>query len=211
MNTEQQELIKKRQDSKMSSGELRVANFLLNRSIGFEREFFFDELKNPKTGNLLFFDFFIPEKRVCIEVDGIHHFKAVNGKEELQFQKYKDRLKNKFCNKNGMTLIRLSYKKNGKICLKKLEEFFKSRWDLVVVDKAVPIVSITPKKKKKSRKFKGKKFTKNDKYRAVRVEWDEEKGFVSPVISKVDDRIEKLRAERRALYPDDIKQKLGFI
>lgn len=208
MNTEQNRFIKERQDSKMSSGEKRVSSYLKEKGIIFHREYFFDELINPSTGNLLFFDFYLPEKNICIEVDGIHHFKPVDGRGELEYQKYKDGLKNKFCKNNSITIIRLQYKKNGKVDLDKLKDFFDGRWERTVVNKkeVKPQVKNHPKGKKRRQKI----FRKNDKFKKVVVVWDEEKGFVSPVIIKTDERVEKLRAERRSQYPDDIKLKLGI-
>lgn len=208
MTDEQKEFIKERKDSKMSSGEKRVSNFLKERNIIFEREFFFEELINPNTGNLLFFDFYLSKENICIEVDGAHHFKAIDGKAELQYQKYKDGLKNKFCQQNKITIIRLRYKKNGRVDISKLKDWIDGRWErtVVVTKKIVPIEKPKQNRQlvKQKRARKSFKFRKNDKYKKVVVVWDEEKGFTSPVISEVDERI-RLRAERRMLYANDFK------
>lgn len=103
------ELIVKRKDSEMSSGERFIYNYLESRNIKFEREFYCNELFNKETGNLLFIDFFLPDYNVAIEIDGIQHFKPVNGRGELLSQKIRDRIKNGFCKKNGVKLIRLRY------------------------------------------------------------------------------------------------------
>lgn len=63
----------------------------------------------------LFFDFFIPEINCCIEYDGIKHFKPIDrfgGIEEFEKVKIKDKIKDEYCRKNNIHLIRINYLDN---------------------------------------------------------------------------------------------------
>jgi very-short-patch-repair endonuclease len=120
MNNKQRELIEKRLSSEMSSGERTVYKFLESKSINFEREFFFEEFVNKSTGYHLFFDFYLIDLNIAIEVDGAHHFKAIKGQSALIYQKQRDNIKNKYCKRNGIALIRVRYS-DGKIRIGKLE------------------------------------------------------------------------------------------
>lgn len=67
------------------------------------------ECKNPTTGKSLFFDFLIPEEspKVLIEIDGIQHFMQVYSG-NLETNKSRDIIKNKYAKDNGLLLIRVS-------------------------------------------------------------------------------------------------------
>jgi len=58
---------------------------------------------------MLPFDFYIPELNVCVEYDGIHHFKPVHGVSTYEKTKNNDAIKTDFCMKNGIKLIRIPY------------------------------------------------------------------------------------------------------
>ena len=60
-----------------SKGEFKICKFLQRLDIEFEREKTFSECRSLK-GNLLRFDFFIPEYNLLIEFNGLHHYKPVN-------------------------------------------------------------------------------------------------------------------------------------
>jgi hypothetical protein len=58
------------------------------------------------------FDFYIPSKNVLIEYDGRQHYEAIEyfgGEEELNWIKYKDAIKTKYCLDNNIPLLRLPY------------------------------------------------------------------------------------------------------
>jgi very-short-patch-repair endonuclease len=55
------------------------------------------------------FDFYIPNFNVCIEYDGAHHFKAVFSQESFENRKKLDKIKNQYCEENGIKLIRIPY------------------------------------------------------------------------------------------------------
>ena len=58
----------------MSKGEDKIIQILQREKINFEREKSFKDLKN----GLFKFDFYIPDKEICIEFDGAKHFKKVD-------------------------------------------------------------------------------------------------------------------------------------
>lgn len=102
-------IIKERKKSEMSSGELKIAEVLKNNGVVFIREYFKAHLYNLKTQHLLFFDFFLPDYNAVIEFDGPHHHKPVYGEEALISQKYKDKRKNRYCEKRNMPILRIPY------------------------------------------------------------------------------------------------------
>jgi very-short-patch-repair endonuclease len=104
-----------------SKGEYEIAKWLERNNIIFIKEKKFDDCKNIRK---LPFDFYIPSHNICIEYDGIQHYEAIDffgGVKALQQNKYKDNLKNNFCENNNIYLIRIKY--NDNITLK-LNEIF---------------------------------------------------------------------------------------
>ena len=58
------------------------------------------------------FDFYLPKLNICIEYDGIHHFKPIErfgGVLELSKVKVRDSIKDKYCFDKNIELIRISY------------------------------------------------------------------------------------------------------
>lgn len=94
---------------KISKGELKLANILRKYKIEFETQKSFDGCKFKHS---LKFDFYIPKLNLCIEYDGIQHFKPVDifGQEEYELTKERDKIKNEFCKNNSINLLRISYK-----------------------------------------------------------------------------------------------------
>lgn len=100
-----------------SSGELEIQNYLEKYNYKYEREYTFDDLIYK---NKLRFDFaiFDEKKLIClIEFDGIQHFKPKNfgsvslkeAVEQLNLTKLRDKIKNDYCKKNKINLIRIHY------------------------------------------------------------------------------------------------------
>ena len=61
------------------------------------------------------FDFFISELNTIIEYDGIQHFQSVDffgGEDNYQKVKLNDSMKNEWCEKNSINLIRIPYNVN---------------------------------------------------------------------------------------------------
>jgi len=95
-----------RKRSAQSAGERKISAFLRSEGVEFKREYFFKGLYNTTKTHLLFFDFYLPEYNLCIEYDGEQHF----SENKPQRQRENDFLKNAYCLKNNIHLLRISYK-----------------------------------------------------------------------------------------------------
>lgn len=105
------ERIIERKLSNPSKGEQRIIDFLEANDIPYIREYFFKQCKLRKSQALLFFDFYLHKHKIAIEFDGQHHFIAINGNEEtLKYQKYRDKIKDNFCKRKGIKMVRIDYK-----------------------------------------------------------------------------------------------------
>lgn len=109
-----------------SKGEKKIAEVLDKNNIKYTREYRFEDCKDKYT---LPFDFYlgkINNTEIIIEYDGIQHFKAqehLGGEEELVRVQKRDNIKNEYCKKNNINLIRIPYwefKNIEKILLKNL-------------------------------------------------------------------------------------------
>ena len=93
----------------MSKGEDKIIQILQREKINFEREKSFKDLKN----GLFKFDFYIPDKEICIEFDGAQHFKKVDffQRQRTDFLLYQenDRRKNSYCLANNIKLYRIPF------------------------------------------------------------------------------------------------------
>jgi hypothetical protein len=108
-----------------SKGEKAVEYFLIENKIVYKQEFSFPDLKGKY--EVLRFDFAIFGNDVLkclIEFDGLQYFKYVKGfhKSEEDFytiQKY-DKLKNIYCKKNKINLIRIQFNEDINVKLAQL-------------------------------------------------------------------------------------------
>ena len=94
---------------KNSKGEEKIKNFLENKKIEYLKEKRFDDCKFKYT---LPFDFYLLQYNCCIEYDGIQHFEVnehFGGEEEFERTKIRDTIKNEYCKKNNIKLIRIPY------------------------------------------------------------------------------------------------------
>lgn len=91
-----------------SKGEEKIANLLSLQHLEFSSEKSFDGLISPKGNRTMRFDFFVDNKWL-IEFDGIQHFKVTPWSKDLEYIKVKDTIKNNFCKKNKIPLIRIPY------------------------------------------------------------------------------------------------------
>ena len=94
---------------KSSKGEKMIQLTLEKNNIKYIKEYIFDDCKFKSH---LRFDFYLPKYNICIEYDGIQHFEIVDywgGIETLNLNKKKDKLKNDYCKKNDIKLIRIKY------------------------------------------------------------------------------------------------------
>jgi very-short-patch-repair endonuclease len=98
-----------------SKGEKKVRIFLEKHDIKYHKEHIFQNCKNENNIHLKF-DFYLYEHNVCIEYDGEHHYKPPRyskNKEKmiskLTVNKKHDNIKNIYCFKNNINLIRIPY------------------------------------------------------------------------------------------------------
>lgn len=107
-----------------SKGEEIISKLLWNNNINFEKQYSFDELRT-ETGNKMRFDFGIlnnsNELLYLIEFDGIHHFqyKSDGWNDETHFieTQNRDSIKNDFCRKKNIDIVRISYLDISKISI----------------------------------------------------------------------------------------------
>lgn len=94
---------------KSSKGELMIIKILEKYNIDYINEYSFKDLKKEDSTKPLRFDFYLPKYNICIEYDGRQHFEEINGRESLDITKFRDNLKNNYCIKNNIKLLRLNY------------------------------------------------------------------------------------------------------
>ena len=108
-------------------GEIAVRNFLIKNGIEFVEQKKFNDCKDLKA---LPFDFYVPKYNLCIEFDGVQHFKpygfSKNITEEEKIKNFEyvrnhDNIKHEYCKKNGIALLRLNHLKTVE---EKLSEYF---------------------------------------------------------------------------------------
>ena len=93
-----------------SKGEFSINNWLVNNNIEFDRQKKFIDCVNKFN---LSFDFWIKDKNLLIEYDGMQHFKPLGfmgGDKKLEYTIKCDKIKNDYCFKNNIKLLRISYK-----------------------------------------------------------------------------------------------------
>ncbi len=94
---------------KCSKGEKFIERLLMDRNSNFVKQKSFDDCKFKRK---LKFDFYLVDRNICIEYDGIQHFKPVRwfgGYKSFKTQKIKDEIKRKYCIDNNIKLIRFRY------------------------------------------------------------------------------------------------------
>lgn len=96
-----------------SKGEKKIREYLLSKDINFKEEYTFVDCINIFP---LRFDFAIFDSSAkisfLIEYDGKQHFAAYEfygGKKEFQLVKFRDSLKNEYCKRNNLKLLRIPY------------------------------------------------------------------------------------------------------
>lgn len=100
---------------KNSKGEEYIKNYLERNQIKYIRQKSFDDCKYI---NKLNFDFYLPDINICLEFDGLQHFKPVKefgGEKEFELILKRDECKNKWCIENEVNLIRIRYDEFDKI------------------------------------------------------------------------------------------------
>ena len=100
---------------RMSHGERKILLYLDKLDTKYEYQYRFEDCIYQR---VLPFDFYIPNKNLCIEFDGIQHFEPTQFNKKMSYeeavenfkqQKIKDNIKNKYCEKNNINLLRIPY------------------------------------------------------------------------------------------------------
>lgn len=100
---------------KESKGEKIIRNILTKNNINYIQQYKFKDCFNIKP---LMFDFYLPDYNVCIEYDGEQHFKPMRffkpdvSNFELKNIQKRDKIKNNYCKKNNIKLIRIRFDEN---------------------------------------------------------------------------------------------------
>lgn len=93
----------------MSSGELKIYNYLCSNNIEHKREKFFNGCKDER---MLPFDFYIPKCNICIEFQGQQHYHPIEvfeGESGFELRQKHDEIKRDFCKTNNIRLIEIPY------------------------------------------------------------------------------------------------------
>lgn len=96
---------------KQSTGEREIQKILDINNINYQKEKKFDDCLS-NLGYKLKFDFYLMDYNMCIEYDGIQHFRPIEyfgGIESFLKTKENDNIKEEYCNKNNIILKRISY------------------------------------------------------------------------------------------------------
>lgn len=92
-------------------GEKAIREYLAKNKIEYIQQYSFPDLLSENSYPLKF-DFAIfkdGKLKTLIEYDGRQHFIPIFGEEQLNITKYRDNLKNKYCELNHINLIRIDY------------------------------------------------------------------------------------------------------
>lgn len=94
--------------SSESLGEKKIKNYLKSQNIEFYQEKEFEDCRDIKP---LPFDFYLPSYNAIIEFDGRQHFEETNffGYSYAKTKEH-DNIKNAYCEKNNIALLRISYR-----------------------------------------------------------------------------------------------------
>lgn len=92
-----------------SKGEIRIRRYLENNNITYNEQYKFEDCKAQRK---LPFDFYLPNYNLIIEYDGKQHFEISSffgNIDSFIGIKVRDTIKNIYCEKNNITLIRIPY------------------------------------------------------------------------------------------------------
>ena len=92
-----------------SNGEKKISKILSNLNINYIAQYKFNDCFYK---DKLRFDFYLPDYNICIEFDGGQHYEIVEwfgGLDNFINTKIRDTIKNEYCKKNNIKLIRKPY------------------------------------------------------------------------------------------------------
>lgn len=112
---------------KMSTGEKIIFDLLTKNNINFKYQYVFKDCLSPKNSPLIY-DFVIFDEQnkpiKIIEYDGLQHFKSIEyfgGEEKFLYLQKCDKIKNDYCKKYNIDLIRIPYTQKNNINLELLD------------------------------------------------------------------------------------------
>lgn len=105
-----EELREKVKNMPASHGEKLIMEYLQRNGIAYYKDYVFEDLVLRGKNKTLFFDFYLPKMNACIEFDGEFHFLPINGEAKLLRQQRNDKLKDMYCVKNKIRMLRIHYK-----------------------------------------------------------------------------------------------------
>jgi len=107
---------------RLSKGEQKIMAFFDINNIQYINQKTFDDCRNPKTGRLLKFDFYLPHKNILIEYDGNQHFicgrklgNYVSTANDLASVQWRDSVKTNYAAAKGIDLVRIKYTEKNHI------------------------------------------------------------------------------------------------
>ena len=98
-----------------SKGERKIRKKLSECEVSFSQQ---HKFKDCRFKQVLAFDFYLPEHNLCIEYDGVQHYKIVDifgGFDGFIETKIRDVVKNEYCKNNNLELLRIPYFKFDEI------------------------------------------------------------------------------------------------
>lgn len=103
-----------------SKGENLIQRYLILKNVEFIKECRFDDCRNKKP---LPFDFYLPKHNMIIEFDGRQHYSVSQfggisievAKKEFNNTQINDNIKNNYCERNNIKLVRIPYWELNKI------------------------------------------------------------------------------------------------
>lgn len=109
-----------------SKSELKIREYLNQKRIKFETQYWFDDLRSPITNWPLKFDFAIFDDNeklsLLVEYDGEQHeygtrYSHDKAKNDEKFRRAKlyDKLKNEYCENNNIDLFRISFRDKERV------------------------------------------------------------------------------------------------
>ena len=112
-----------------SKGELKIGQVLQQENIKYISQYSFQNCIFEETNRQARFDFYIPEKNILIEFDGIQHLDiryGWNTKENFSNTFMHDQIKNQYCLEHGILLYRIPYYDLNKINI--LEDILQDKY-----------------------------------------------------------------------------------
>ena len=104
-----------------SKGEIEMREYFIKKFP--EHEWSHGAFVFNATTNMLAADMYSHKLKICVEYDGIWHFKDIHG--QLEKKKLKDKLLDEWCIENGYRMIRIKeevYKKNKELALDRIKQ-----------------------------------------------------------------------------------------